>query len=158
MAAESVAANRFKSFDELWRYLIDSDELYKRYVYPYLLFGTFFQIPSDISGFGSDKPHPCVLVETYPTGLPTIAVHPRTSSQLEAEQLGRCWLMPGGIVPGLERDGMVLCYRSRRIGARDFRHCDRIGRLPELWLERLQREVDAWRQAEGNRVAKESEE
>lgn len=162
MATKRVSSKAFKSFDEFSRSLIKSGEYNTLLVYPHLRFGMFWHIADGISGFGSDKWHPFVLVETYPTGLPTIRAYPRTTEPHQGpEKQGVRWKMPKGIVPSLDKEGTVLCCRWRRILIKHFgdtANCERIGMLPDEWLERLRVEVNEQRRLEGSLVAAESEE
>lgn len=120
-------------------------------VYPHLRFGMFFKIPNDESGFGSSTPgwwHPWVIVVPYHPGLHAVVACPRTSTGA-ARGDGRTLWTPGGIVPGLERDGVVLLHRSQLFPVVNFRSpsYERLGCLPEQWQDRLRAALAPFEQA-----------
>ncbi len=110
-------------------------------VHPHLRFGMFFKIPNEESGFGNPDPgwwHPWVIVVSYQPGLRAVVACPRTTqAQVQAE--GRALWTPGGIVPGLDKDGLVLLFKRQLFPVGNFRSpaYARLGCLSEEWQARL---------------------
>ncbi len=130
---------QFKSFAELQRSLEETDEDLTRFVYPSLKFGAFYHIPDLDSGFGrygDHDRHPWMVVTPYEPQRPIILACPRTSSRSQACGVGEI-LIPGGILGGLERDGVVILRTQRPFPAKNFRYYDYIGLLPEAWQDKL---------------------
>ncbi len=82
----------------------------------------------------------------------TVSASPRTSCRSEARDRSEL-ATPGGLVVGLDRDGVIVLDRRQPFPALSFRRYHYIGRLPEAWQRRLREAL----LAEGHRIARESE-
>jgi hypothetical protein len=133
------SGRQFKSFTELQRSLEKTGEDLARFVFPSLKFGAFYHIPDLDSGFGEGDEHgshPWMVITPYEPQRPMIMACPRTSSRSKARGAGEI-LLPGGILNGLERDGVVILKIQRPFPAKNFRDYDYIGLLPEVWQDKL---------------------
>lgn len=129
---------QFKSFSELQRSLEETGEDLETLIYPSLKFGAFYHIPDMDSGFGEDgtKDHPWVLITSFEAQHPTIIACPRTSTRSQPRGK-REFGMPGGILPELERDAVVILNIQRPFPAKNFRYYKFIGHLPDAWQNKL---------------------
>lgn len=149
------SGRQFKSFTELQRSLEKTGEDLDLYVYPSLKFGAFYQIPDLDSGFhkgGDHGSHPWMVLTSYEPQRPMIMACPRTSSRSKACGAGEI-LMPGDILKGLERDGVVILRFQRPFPAKNFRYYDYIGLLPEIWQDKLKGALQQWEE----KIARDSE-
>lgn len=118
---------RFKSFTELQDSLkeaeekVDEDPASSLYLLPQ--FGAFYHVPNLDSGFGregSRDSHPWVIVTPAESQSSVVVACPRTSSQKYSRGVGELW-MPGGILEGLERNGIIILKLQRPLLISNFR-------------------------------------
>lgn len=151
---------RFKSFAEMQRSLEEAEEKIGEdpasSACSLPQFGTFYHIPDLDSGFGRNgnhNNHPWVITTPNGSRSPTVTACPRTSSQTRVRGAGEL-LMPGGILDGLERDGIILLKIQRPFPISNFRGYKYIGTLPSIWQDKLR---DVLLQLAREKIARESE-
>jgi len=151
---------RFKSFAEMQRSLEEAEEKIDEdpasSVCSLPQFGTFYHIPDLDSGFGRNgnhDNHPWVITTLNGSQSPIVTACPRTSSQTHVRGAGEL-LMPGGILEGLERDGIILLKIQRPFPISNFRGYKSIGTLPSIWQDKLR---DVLLQLAREKIARESE-
>ena len=111
----------------------DEDGL-KEYVYDKLKTGDAWWIPDALSQFGTRDRHPWIVITDYSPKRPPVLACPRTS---QVENRTRGILMPANILPGLEREGIILLSFRRSFAAHRFRDFEYIGGLPDVWIQRI---------------------
>lgn len=132
----------FKSFAEFARQIRQSDDDLELHIYPSLVFGAVWWIPDAVTGFGKEGEHPWIVVVPYRPGHPVVVASPRTS-QVERNR-GKGLFVPAGIIPELDRDGIVLLGVRLTLIARNFRDYRHVGSLPDRWQRELRIALDHW--------------
>lgn len=132
----------FKSFDELRAFLKESNKDLELLVYPKLKFGAVFWVPDKDSGLGMDGTHPWVILSKYEQGVPVVTACLRTSS-CTAQNKKRGIYQPGGVLKGLDREGIILSAVRRPFEVRKFRDYRYEGQLPDEWVEKLRQHLDS---------------
>lgn len=126
------------------RALLTQDETGREdYLYPHLEFGDMWWIPDEITSFSSTKErHPWVIVNGYSPHIASVIVSPRTSS-FRSNQLSRGLITPANILPGLEKEGLLVLTHRRAFATVKFSDFEYIGRLPDSWIKRIQKFLQA---------------
>lgn len=135
MSKESI--KRVQTLGDL-RSLLTQDETGREdYLYPHLEFGDVWWIPDEITGFSqSREKHPWVIVNGYSPRVVSVMVSPRTSSY-RPNQTKRGLLTPANLLPGLDKEGLLLLLHRRSFVTVNFSDYEYIGRLPEPWIRQM---------------------
>lgn len=103
-------------------------------------FGAFFSIPNEHTGLPQPGTHPWVVVEPHGAGRPMVVVSLCSSSDSGGpDRLA----MPAGVLPDLDRPGMIILGVTQRLHFRDLARYRYLGRLPLEWLRKLRAALDA---------------
>jgi len=93
----------------------------EEYLYSQLDFGDVWWIPDSVTGFSIYKErHPWVIVIGYLSHISSVIASPRTSSHLPKDIKGGI-LTPANLLPGLEKEGLLLLHHRRTFQAAIFR-------------------------------------
>jgi len=112
----------------------DDDGL-RQYVVTHLGVGDIWWIPDEVTGFAQKERHPWVIVKGYHAHRATVIASPRTSHR---KNLRRGIMTPAGVLPGLDRSGLVDLSFRRSFSARSFREFEYIGRLSDAYIQKIQ--------------------
>ncbi len=97
--------------------------------------GDVWWLPDAFTHYGSRMRHPWVVVQPYSPRRPTVVACPRTT---RIQQPRRGIMLPGGILDGLDRPGLVVLTHRRVFVAQEFRNFDYLGRLPADSIKQIQ--------------------
>jgi hypothetical protein len=104
-----------------------------------LIFGSVFMIPDDISGIpslkrkkGKSYNHPFVVIKYYKETNKIVLCALRTSDLSR-----RGFFTPANVLPGLDKDGVIIIDEQFRIDAQRFVGLMHIGYLPESYVSEL---------------------
>lgn len=148
LTGNGVVDKTFKSFDELKAFLKEGDKDLELLVYPKLQFGAVWWIPDGDSGLSGKGAHPWVILSNYEPGIPVITACLRTSSNISQKRKKGIY-QPGGILKGLEREGVILSAMRRPFKVRKFRDYTYEGQLPDEWVEKLRRHLSSGGKLDG---------
>jgi mRNA-degrading endonuclease toxin of MazEF toxin-antitoxin module len=123
-----------RTFQHLRLLLSQDDDGLARYVYPCLTLGDIWWIPDEVTGFADKQRHPWVVLQGFSNRRTTIVACPRTTSTKNHRD---GILMPAGLVPGLDRPGLIMLRHRRSFTARMFREFEYVGRLPDDFIKRI---------------------
>lgn len=143
-----VVDKTFKSFDELKAFLEEGDKDLELLVYPKLQFGAVWWIPDVDSGLSGDGAHPWVILSNYEPEMPIITACLRTSSSISQKRKKGVY-QPGGVLKGLNREGVILSAVRRPFEVRKFRDYTYEGQLPDEWVERLRQHLSSGGKLDG---------
>jgi len=125
---------RINDFAQLLSLVTQTEEGLQKYLYSRLEVGDMWWIPDSVSGFGQKESHPWVVVVPFKTNRPPVLACPRTTKQgKRKDQL----YTPAGILPGLNKEGVILLGFRRSFEAAAFRDFDYIGRLSDEWVRKI---------------------
>lgn len=115
--------------------LVTQDEEGRReHLYSKLNVGDMWWIPDAFTRFGQGERHPWVVVVAYNPNHPPVVACPRTTKQgRRSDEL----YTPANILPGLEKDGVILLGHRRQYAAEKFREFEYIGRLSDEWVRKI---------------------
>lgn len=125
-----------KSLQELRLLLTQTEEGMEEHVYPKLKLGHVWQIPDELSGFGGKDAHPWIVVKNFQAGQSSVMVSPRTTS---AKSSKRGIVTPAGLLPELDKEGVILLKHRRKFPAEMFRDLTYLGCLPNRWIHKIRR-------------------
>ena len=132
----TIMSRSFKSFDDLKAFLKESGQELELLVYPTLKFGAVYWIPDEDSELGGDGAHPWIVISDYRPGMSVVTACLRTSSNIRQSEKGGLY-QPAGVLPGLNREGVVLPGVRKPFEAQKFRDYRYEGQLPEEWVTKL---------------------
>jgi hypothetical protein len=135
--ANNGLINRIKDLSELRKLLTQEETGLDEYLYPQLELGDVWWISDSITGFSIDRAqHPWVIVNGYSPSVASVIASPRTTSYLST-YVKRGLMTPANILPGLEKEGLLLLHHRRTFPATKFRDFEYIGKLPEPWRKKI---------------------
>jgi hypothetical protein len=124
-----------KGLDGLLRLMAQTEGGLDQYVYPYLRFGDVWWIPDAATGLSKEQ-HPWIIVRSYSAERATVAACLRTTSFQNADRKHGI-VMPANILPGLNREGLILPMLRRTFNAEEFQNYQYVDRLPEEWIRKI---------------------
>jgi mRNA-degrading endonuclease toxin of MazEF toxin-antitoxin module len=122
------------------RTLLTQDENGREiFLYPNLNKGDVWWIPDEITSFSIDKErHPWIIVNGYSNPSTSVILCPRTTSYRTNDNY-KGILTPRNIIPGLEKEGLLLLKHRRNFPVAIFQRCEYIGRMPNDILNEIQK-------------------
>ena len=134
-ASEGKKIERVTSLGELLRLVAQDEEGLKEYVYSNLTIGDTWWIPDAVTGLSKQR-HPWIIVRGYVPGQAGVIACLRTTTFAQSNQK-RGIVVPAGVLPELDKDGLLILEFARTFDAVAFRDFQYIGRLPSEWIEKV---------------------
>lgn len=136
----SEPSHKVKSFQDLLQLVTQDEQGMHKHLYSKLQTGDVWWIPDLVTKFGNRDKHPWVVVSGYKPNRPPVIASPRTTKFKSGMRLGELFT-PGGILPDLTKDGVILVKLRRSFSAEKFREFEYIGRLSDDWINELKKSI-----------------
>lgn len=115
------------------RFLVSqSEDGLEEHVLSRLGMGDVWWIPDAVTRFSNKDRHPWVIIQGYSARRATVVASPRTTTGKN-----RGVFTPSGVLPGLERSGIIVVAFRRPFHAKTFRGCEYVGRLPQKHIDEI---------------------
>lgn len=126
----------FKSFREFGKFYAETYPELGINPYPQVVVGSVWWVPSDVLRLGERLRHPWVVVTTLSPGTRLVRVCPRSTRLDELHDQFKLYT-PANLLPGLDKEGLILLGRPEPLPISTFDRCELIGVLDQEWMKRL---------------------
>jgi hypothetical protein len=136
-ATEKTSYNidRITSLSDLMRLVAQDEAGLAKFVYTDLQLGDVWWIPDSVTGLSKQR-HPWVVVRAYASTSASATVCLRTTT-FQPRDVAHGIILPEGVLPGLDKPGLIIPGHRRVLPAANFREYEHIGRLPDEWVQRI---------------------